>query len=529
MASSWAATAPALEEEEQEEEEEDINIKVNHINAAEEDINIKVNHINTVEEVEEEEDIKIKVSHINTGIKEKRQENEIIDVKINQLTNSEIKVQGEESENMKKIHNNFKIKEHLERDIKQNSSLINTNVEINKEKTTNVMDNDIMKMQRIGRTEREEKFRSERNERADCRSSGGYLATRGNSGVFRDKGIPQDCYLKGRMRTTVQNVEDEKSESSNYKERRETSSLRAKGRQEKRLRSQTGSEGESYVNGFSTGQDETGYKETKETVERVDMKENEVWSDSQIAQGRISRGANIQANFEANGTKNISKDETQSHGSVVQMDKQTNTDSTFLREHTSVNKLDNVRQTNIRWFDKVQQSDETKSEDLSSRYKVGHDRGEILQKWEEITGHQETMRVEKQVGNKEDSGWTNAHQAERQEDEERLNEDKIWKSESERGREKTLHSWEMISNLRESLEQKGTRQTNGLVDEVESGRFQRSGDMSKLSNLKDSLEEKGMQQKNGLVDEIESGRFQRAGTPNEGHRAQGVKRDYVLI
>ena len=293
--------------------------------------------------------------------------------------------------------------------------------------------------------------------------------------------------------------------AKNDRDRGETSSLRTKGRQEERLRSHTGSRGESYVNGFSTGQDETGYKETKETVERVDMKESEVWSDSQIAQGRISRGANIQANFEANGTKNISKDETQSHGSVVQMDKQTNTDSTFLREHTSVNKLDNVRQTNIRWFDKVEQSNlETKIEDLS-RYKVGHDRGENLQKWEELTGRQETMRIEKQFGNNEETGWTNV-QTERQEDDNKLKEDKMGEPGLvEGGREKSLHSWEMISNLRGSLEQKDTMQKN-------------------------SLEQKGTRQTNGLVDEIESGRFQRRGQqPNEGQRAQSVKRDYVLI
>ena len=477
MASSWAATAPTLEEEEEEEQ----------------DINIKVNHINTVEE-EEEEDINIKVNHINTGTKEKREESNVIDVKINQLTNSEIKVQREESEKMNIIDKNLKTKEQL--DVKPN---IITNVEINKEKTTNVKDNDILREQRIGPTEREENIWSERNEREDWRSSGKYLATRGNGDVFslkfRDKGIAQDYYLEGgKMRMTAKNE----------RERGETSSLRAKGRQEERLRSHTGSGGESYVNGFSTGQDETGYKETKEIVERVDMKENEVWSNSQIVQGRISRGGNIQANFEANGTKNIPKDETQSHGSVVQMDKQTNTDNAFLREHTSVNKLDKGGQTNIRWFDKVQQSDETKSEDLSSRYKVGHDRDEILQKWEEITGHQETMRVEKQFGNNEETGWTNA-QTERQEDDNRLKEDKMWESGLvEGGREKSLHSWEMISSLRGSLEQKGMQ--------------------------KNSLEHKGTRQTNGLVDEIESGCFRRAGQqPNEGERARGVKRDYVLI
>ena len=77
-----------------------------------------------------------------------------------------------------------------------------------------------------------------------------------------------------------------------------------------------------------------------------------------------------------------------------------------------------------------------------------------------------------------------------EEDEERLKEDKMWKSELMV--EESLHSWEMISNLRQSLEkQKATTM-----------------------------------QKN----EVESENFQRTDAPIEGHRApQGVKRDYVLI
>ena len=156
-----------------------------------------------------------------------------------------------------------------------------------------------------------------------------------------------------------------------------------------------------------------------------------------------------------------------------------------IRSKQDQAKLDKGGQTSIRWLDKVQQSNERKSEDLS-RHKVGHDRGEILQKWEELTG-QESMRVEKQVGNKEE--MTNAQREKQEEDKGGLKEDKMWKAELmvERERDKSLHSWEMINNLRESLEQK--KKT-----------------------------------------EVESGGFQRSGATMEGHRApQGVKRDYLLI
>ena len=111
---------------------------------------------------------------------------------------------------------------------------------------------------------------------------------------------------------------------------------------------------------------------------------------------------------------------------------------------------------------------------------MGLDRGEILQKWEEMTGQ------EKHLGNKEEMT------KKQEEDEERLKEDKLWKSElMMMEEEKSIHSWEMINNLRESLEkQKGTGQKN----------------------------------------EVEGENFRRTGAPIEGHRPpQGVKRDYVLI
>ena len=177
-------------------------------------------------------------------------------------------------------------------------------------------------------------------------------------------------------------------------------------------------------------------------------------------------------NFEANGTTRS----IQRNGRLDQMEKQTNTDHASLQDQV---KLDTGGQTSVRWFDKVKTLNQTKSED-SSRYKVGLDRGEILQKWEEMTGQ------EKHLGNKEEMT------KKQEEDEERLKEDKLWKSElMMMEEEKSIHSWEMINNLRESLEkQKGTRQKN----------------------------------------EVESENFQRTPVPIENHRApQGVKRDYVLI
>ena len=315
MASSWSATAPALEEEEEEEEQH------------------------------------IKVSHINTETKEKREESDRIDVKIEQHTN--VEMHREESEKMKIIQSNLRTREHL----KPNTSQIITNVEINKEKATNVKDDDII---RIGHREREESVwggRSERNEREGWDSSRGTLATSGGTlessrgtletsrgtletsggtlttrdDVFRDNGILQDFSLEGRTRTTAMHVQDKKRESRSDRERGGQSSWKAKegGEEERWTRSHTGQGGERRSwkaeggeegrwttthtaglpgNGFSTEQDETGYRETKEIGEKGrTMTKNRVWPESKIAQSRISRGANIEANmssFEANGTDN---------------------------------------------------------------------------------------------------------------------------------------------------------------------------------------------------------------------------------
>ena len=76
-----------------------------------------------------------------------------------------------------------------------------------------------------------------------------------------------------------------------------------------------------------------------------------------------------------------------------------------------------------------------------------------------------------------------------QEESEREKDNTIWKSEMEKEREKTLHSWELIGSLKDSLEKKGIKKDGVVGDGVDSGNFQDKGQV----------------------------------------RAQGVKRGYLLI
>ena len=437
MASSWAATAPALEEEEEEEGE-------------------------------------IEVSHINARIEEKREESDIVDIKINQ-TNVELK---EKKESMN--HNNVKTKEQQEKEIKPNISHILTNVEINNEETKNVIDvdinytnakdNDIVRRQRIGGAEKEGSiWRDGRSKNEDWRS-GGFLG-RGNDDVFVEKRKQQDVYLEERMKTSQGETKERRTEGRGEGgEMHEKRSWEAKGRQEGGWRSHAGQREE---NGFLTESGSTESRSRETNGQIGDAKKNAIWSESKIFQGGISIGGNMD-NFGGNRTKEIEKDEKGKKSRLGQTDKQTNTENAALCENPK------DEQRGVRWFDKVEESSEKKSEDSSRWEKVGQDLGEILQKWEELTGHE---RFEKHLRKEENV------RTDRQEEEERVKDNTMWKSEMEKERENTLHSWELIGSLKDSLEKKGTKKDGVVGDGVDSGNFQDKGQV----------------------------------------RAQGVKRGYLLI